>query len=77
VVIFFGVCWKITFLIFLGCSFPFGVGVFHLFSFEGLDLWKDIVWVFVFVCFGGYFLSWNILVSPLLIESFTGYSSLG
>ena len=34
---------KTTFLLFLGCSFSPCVGVFHLFSFVGLDLWKDIV----------------------------------
>jgi len=28
---------------FLGCTFPPCVGVFHLLSFVGLDLWKDIV----------------------------------
>jgi hypothetical protein len=34
---------KDYFLDFLGCSFPPCVGVFHLLSFVGLDLWKDIV----------------------------------
>jgi hypothetical protein len=33
----------ITFLLFLGCSFPPCVSVFHLLSVVGLDLWKDIV----------------------------------
>jgi hypothetical protein len=28
---------------FLGCTFPPCVGIFHLLSFIGLDLWKDIV----------------------------------
>jgi hypothetical protein len=28
---------------FLGCSLPPCVVVFHLLSFKGLDLWKDIV----------------------------------
>jgi hypothetical protein len=32
-----------TLLIFLGCSSPPCVGVFHLLSLERLDLWKDIV----------------------------------
>ena len=61
---------KITFLLFLGCSFPPCVGVFHLLSFVGLDLWKD--------CCVNLFLSWNILCSSsMVIESFAGYSSLG
>ena len=30
-------------LIFLGCSCPHYIGVFHLLSFVGLGLWKDIV----------------------------------
>ena len=35
---------KYYFLVFfLGASFPPCVGVFHLLSFVGLDLWKDIV----------------------------------
>jgi hypothetical protein len=34
---------KDTFLDFLGCSFTPCVGVFHLLSFVGLNLWKDIV----------------------------------
>ena len=41
--IFFWVCWRITFLVFLGCSFPPCVGVFHLLSFVELNFWKDIV----------------------------------
>jgi len=28
---------------FIECRFPPCIGVFHLLSFEGLDLWKDIV----------------------------------
>jgi hypothetical protein len=54
-------CWKITFLLFLGCSFPPCVGFFHLLSFVGLDLWKNIVYIF---------LSWNILVSPIFVLFF-------
>jgi hypothetical protein len=34
---------KFTFLLFLECSFSPCVGVFHVLSFVGLDLWKDIV----------------------------------
>jgi hypothetical protein len=34
---------KDYFLAFLESSFPLCVGVFLLFSFEGLDLWEDIV----------------------------------
>jgi hypothetical protein len=34
---------KDYFLTFLGCSFPSCVGVFHLLSFVGLDLWKDTI----------------------------------
>jgi hypothetical protein len=37
------VCRKITFLVLLGCGFTTCVRVFHLLSFVGLDLWKDIV----------------------------------
>ena len=70
-VIFFWVCWKkITFLLFLGCTFPPCVGVFYLLFFVGLDLWKDNCVNLV--------LSWNNLVSPsMLIENFAGYSNLG
>jgi hypothetical protein len=38
----FGLLKEHYFLAFLGCSFPPCVGVFQL-SFEGLDLWRDIV----------------------------------
>ena len=41
--IFFWVCWKIAFLLFLGCSFPPSFGVFHLLFFVQLVLWKDMV----------------------------------
>ena len=34
---------KDCFLAFSSCSFPPCVGAFHLFSFVGLNLWKDIV----------------------------------
>ena len=57
-------------LAFLRYSFPPCVGVFHLLSFEGLDLLKDI--------FVDLFLSQCTLVSPCMVtESFVGYSSLG
>ena len=36
-IMFVWVCWKITFLLLLGCSFTPCVGVFHLLSFVGLD----------------------------------------
>jgi hypothetical protein len=56
-------------LLFLGYSFPPCVGVFDLLSFVVLDLWKDIVQIW---------LSWNILFSSaMVIQSFAGYSSLG
>ena len=42
-IMFVWVYWKITFLLFLGHSFPSCVGVFHLLSFVELDLWKDTV----------------------------------
>jgi hypothetical protein len=59
---------KDYFLPFLGCTFPPCVGVLHLLSFVGLDLWRDIV---------NLVLSWSIMVSPsMVIESFAGYSSL-
>ena len=38
---------SLFFLFFLGCSSPPCVGIFHLFSFVGLDLWTDIV----LICF--------------------------
>jgi len=60
----------IVFFLFLGCSFPPCIGVFHLlfFGFFG----------FVERYCENLVLSWNILVSPsVLIESFAGYSSLG
>jgi hypothetical protein len=31
------------FLLFLGCSFPPYIGVLHLLSFVGLNLWEDFV----------------------------------
>jgi hypothetical protein len=40
---------KINFLLFHGCSFPPCVGVFHLLSFIGLDLWKKYYLNLVFV----------------------------
>ena len=56
-------------LAFLGRYFPPCVGVFPLLSFGGLDSWKDIVWILFF--------SWDSLFSPsMVIESFSGYSSL-
>ena len=56
-------------MLFLGCSFPPFVGVFHLLSFIGLDLCIYCV---------NLVLSWNILVSPaMVIERFAGSSNLG
>jgi hypothetical protein len=34
---------KLTYFLFLGYSFPPCVGVFHLLSSVGLDLWNNIV----------------------------------
>jgi hypothetical protein len=54
---------------FWGYSFPPCVGVFHLLSLYGWICAKIL-------CKFGF--SWNILVSPsMLIDSFSGYSSLG
>ena len=67
--VFFLVCSGITFLLFLRRDFHPCIGFFLLLSFEGLDLWKEIVYLV---------LSWNTLVSPsMVIESFVGFSSLG
>ena len=41
--LFLRVCCKITFLLFLGCSFSPRVGIFHLVPFVDLDLWNDTV----------------------------------
>jgi hypothetical protein len=58
-----------TFFLFLWCSFPPYVGVFHLLAFIGLDFGKESV---------NLVLSWNIFVSlSMIIENFSGYSSLG
>ena len=57
-------------MLLLGSSFLPCVGVFHLLSFERLNVWKDN-------CVN-LFLSWIIFVSPsMVIESFAIYSSLG
>ena len=57
------------FSLFLGCSFPPCVGVFHLLFSVGLDMWKYII---------NFVLLWNILVSlSVLIGSFAGNRSLG
>jgi hypothetical protein len=58
---------KITFLCFLGHSFPPCVGVFHLLSFERLDLWK---------CEFG-FVMYTLVSQCMVIDSFAGYSSQG
>ena len=39
----FGFVERLLSCFFLGCSSPPCVGVFHLLSFEGLGLWKDVV----------------------------------
>ena len=57
-------CWRITFLLYLGCNLPPCVGVFPLLSFEWLDPWKDIV--LIWFCHG-----------ILWFLHFAGYSSLG
>ena len=58
-------------MLFLGCSFHPCVGVFPLFSSEGLDSKVERHCV-------NFVLSWNTLISPsMVIESFAGYSSLG
>jgi hypothetical protein len=67
VLLFFWVCCeKISFLLFLGYSFPPCVEVFHLLSSIGLGLVKRYYLNLV--------LSWNMLVSPsMIIEIFLLY----